>query len=61
VRLFISAEDNGLASNMGPGPTCHALGVLVREYEEGEPTRGERAAARGSTPLHLRRNQWPSL
>jgi hypothetical protein len=46
---------------MGPGPTCHTLGVLVREYEEGEPTREERAATRGSTPLHLHRNQRPSL
>ena len=35
-------------------------GVLVSECE-GEPPREERAAARGSAPLHLRRKQRPSL
>jgi hypothetical protein len=39
---------------MGARPTCHAPGVLVPECEEGEPPHEERAAARGSVPLHLR-------
>jgi hypothetical protein len=61
VRLFISAESSGPASDRGPGPTSHALGASVSECEEGEPPREEHAAARGGAPLHLRRNQLPSL
>jgi hypothetical protein len=54
VRLFIFAVSNDPALAWGPGPTHHTFGVPVPEYEEGEPTREERTAARGSTPLHLR-------
>jgi hypothetical protein len=45
----------------GPGPTGHTGGMLVPECEEGEPPREEHAAAHGGAPLHLRRNQRPSL
>jgi hypothetical protein len=41
----------------GPEPTSHTLWVSVSVCEEGEPPRKERTAA----PLHLRRNQQPSL
>jgi hypothetical protein len=44
----------------GPRPTCHAPGVPVPEYEEGEPPCEERASAYGSAPLRLRQNQQPS-
>jgi hypothetical protein len=45
----------------GPGPTSHTAGVRVSECEEGEPSREERTAARGSAPLHLCQKQRPSL
>jgi hypothetical protein len=42
----------------GPGPTSHTAGALFFECEEGEPPHKEHATARGSAPLHLRRDQW---
>jgi hypothetical protein len=45
----------------GPGPMNHASWASVSECEEGEPPREEHVVARGGVPLHLRRNQLPSL
>jgi hypothetical protein len=53
VRLFIFAISNDPALAWGPEPTRHTLGAPVPDYEEGEPTREERTATRGSTPLYL--------
>jgi hypothetical protein len=39
----------------------HTPWASVSVCEEGGPPREEHAAARGGVPLHLRRNQLPSL
>jgi hypothetical protein len=44
----------------GLGPMSHTPWASVSECEEGEPPREEQATARGSAPLHLRRNPQPS-
>jgi hypothetical protein len=59
VHLFNSAETNGQVSYTGTrAHGSYSLGV-GSGCEEGEPPREERAAARGSAPLHLRRNNGP--
>jgi hypothetical protein len=59
-KISPNATKTAQSMTRGPEPTSHTAGVLVSECE-GEPPREERAAARGSAPLHLRRKQRPSL
>jgi hypothetical protein len=61
VRLFTSTETNVPVSGTGPSPMSHTPWAFVSECEKGEPPREEQAVARGSVPLHLCRNQRPSL
>jgi hypothetical protein len=61
VRLFTSAESSRPASDMGArAHESYSLGVGLR-VQRRRIAAEEHVAARGSTSLHLRRNQQPSL
>jgi hypothetical protein len=60
-RLFTPPRAAVQPLAQGPGSTSHTPRASTSVCGEGEPPRKEHTTSYGSVPLHLRRNQQPSL